>query len=337
MRATARWWARLTAIAAIAALTAGCAQGVSSPVDDPLGPDAVRIGAFRTTMPAWNTTLDDFAGQPGWPGGQAVYGAFGTIEEVLQHGEDVDLLHISDSWNMSELVRDDFVPADWNNGRTGGVPVVSIVTMVVRAGNPRDVHDWADLMQPGLEVVTPNPATEGSGRTALLAAYAAGSNGGADPEAGRNYVRRLILEHIALGPTSVWEAREKFLEGRGDVLLLSEAAARTLERDGYAVETVVPRQTLRMDFPVALTYTGLQKPTARALVAYMYSARGQQVWADNGFRPTTGVAGLADPRFPEPDRVWTVEDLGGWDVVGPRFFHPENGIYSKLFRTATGS
>ena len=44
-------------------------------------------------MPAWNTTLDDFAGQPGWPGAQAVYGAFGTIEDVLQHGEDVDILH----------------------------------------------------------------------------------------------------------------------------------------------------------------------------------------------------------------------------------------------------
>ena len=102
------------------------------------------------------------------------------------------------------------------------------MTMVVRAGNPRDIHDWADLMQPGLEVVTPNPATEGSGRTALLAAYAAGRNGGADPEAGRDYVRRLILEHIVLGPTSVWEARENFLDGRGDVLLLSEAAQRLL-------------------------------------------------------------------------------------------------------------
>ena len=67
MRAAARWWVRLAAIAVVAALTGGCAQDIVSPPGEAVGPDAVRIGAFRTTMPAWNTTLDDFAGQPGWP------------------------------------------------------------------------------------------------------------------------------------------------------------------------------------------------------------------------------------------------------------------------------
>ena len=81
-------------VSAVAALTGGCAQDIASPPGEAVGPDAVRIGAFRTTMPAWNTTLDDFAGQPGWPGAQAVYGAFGTIEDVLQHGEDVDIPYV---------------------------------------------------------------------------------------------------------------------------------------------------------------------------------------------------------------------------------------------------
>lgn len=324
---------RLAACAVVAVVAAGCADDAAPDNTVTTDRDAVRIAAFSSAEPGWDATIAEFSAEPNWPGAQPEYGASVDLVERLLDGEGADVVHLAAAWDMDGLVRAEIVPPDWDNGTTGGFPCSSVVTMVVRAGNPRAVHDWPDLLQPGLEVVTPSPVNVGAGRWALLAAYAAASNGNQDPEAGKKFLRRLILEHVAVGPTTVQQAREEFLDGRGDVLLLSEAATLQLVSDGAAVELVLPPQTLRMDFPLAVTTMGLQKPTARRLVDFVLSPAGERLWAQTGFRPTDPAPGIA--QFPDPERLWTIADLGGWGVIGPRFFNRKSGFITGLFIDAT--
>jgi sulfate transport system substrate-binding protein len=206
----------------------------------------------------------------------------------------------------------------------------------VRKGNPRHIANWDDLLQPGLQVITPSPVQVGSGRWALLAGYAAASNGNQNPQAGEDYLRRLILEHVVMGPTTVQVAIDQFLQGRGDVLLASETNALNLERQGEPVEHIVPPQTLQMDFPVAVLSASRHKDVATRVVDFLFSDAGQRLWAQQGYRPTNpDIAAEFADQFPTPQKIWTIADLGSWDHIGPYLFDTTNGYAIKLFNQAT--
>lgn len=336
-------WYRLAVCSSIAVLAlsgAGCGQETAAVADETVNEGVIRVASFSSAQPGWDVTIPEFAGSDsvGFAASdtparevKAEFASSGEVVKAILEGQPADIAYLADADDMAELVAAKLIPENWDNGATGGYPVSSLATMVVREGNPRRIRDWPDLLQPGLEVVTPNPMSVGSGRWALLAAYASASQGNLDPTAGQDYLRRLILEHIALGPSTVKEATDDFVSGRGDVLLLSEASATSMIRRGIAVEQVLPPQTLQMDFPIAVTNAGLKKAGASELVQFMYSPRGQQLWAGAGFRPGTPLPAV---QFPAPERVWTMADLGGWDLVGPRYFGA-NGLITKLFEMAT--
>ena len=71
--------------------------------------------------------------------------------------------------DVSRLVKANKVASDWNKDVTKGIPFGSVVTLVVRKGNPKNIRDWDDLLQPGVEVVTPSPLSSGSAKWNLLA------------------------------------------------------------------------------------------------------------------------------------------------------------------------
>ena len=111
---------------------------------------------------------------------------------------------------------------DWNADATEGIPFGSVVSLVVRKGNPKNIKDWDDLLQPGLEVVTPSPLSSGSAKWNLLAPYAAKSDGGKNEQAGLDFVTKLVTEHVKTRPGSGREATDVFLQGTGDVLISYE-------------------------------------------------------------------------------------------------------------------
>ena len=122
----------------------------------------------------------------------------------------------------------------------------------MRKGNPKNIKDWDDLLQPGLEVVTPNPLSSGSAKWNLLAPYAAKSNGGQDPAAGLDFINKLVTEHVKTRPASGKDATTVFLQGSGDVLISYENEAINTERQGNPVEHINPPQTFKIENPVAV-------------------------------------------------------------------------------------
>src|SRR5450759_5611634 len=65
------------------------------------------------------------------------------------------------------------LPLNWQSRLpNNSAPYTSTIVFLVRNGNPKNVHDWADLVKPGVQVITPNPKTSGGARWNYLAAWA---------------------------------------------------------------------------------------------------------------------------------------------------------------------
>ena len=127
--------------------------------------------------------------------------------------------------------------------------------------------------------------SSGSAKWNLLAPYAAKSDGGKDPQAGLDFVNKLVTEHVKMRPESGREATDAFLQGTGDVLISYENEAINIERQGKPVEHINPPQTFKIENPVAVVTASAHLDKANALKNFLYTPEGQKIWAQAGFRP----------------------------------------------------
>ena len=292
---------------------------------------AVPKVGFDKVIPAFDKT----------PKGKGVtfsqsYGPSGDQSRKVESGLPTDVVNFSVEPDVTRLVKAGLVDETWNQNEHKGIPFWSVVTIVTRKGNPKHIETWDDLLKPGIEVVTPNPFSSGSAKWNLLAPYADKSNGGADPKAGLAYLSKLIGDHVKVQPKSGREATETFLQGTGDVLLSYENEALFAERSGEDVEHHTPDTTFKIENPIAVVNTSKHLDQAKAFVDFQYTPEGQTAWAEAGFRPVDStVAAKFASDFPEPKKLWTVDDLGGWSKVNDELFDPDNGSVAKIYDKAT--
>jgi sulfate transport system substrate-binding protein len=336
-------WRYGAALAATATLMAGCGGGSS---DVAGGGDqggnaetTLTLVAYAVPEPGWSKILPAFAATPEGKGVAVTtsYGASGDQSRAVVDGKPADIVNFSVEPDVTRLVKADKVAKDWNADATKGIPFGSVVSLVVRKGNPKNIKDWDDLLQPGIEVVTPSPLSSGSAKWNLLAPYAAKSNGGADQQAGLDFVNKLVTEHVKTRPGSGREATDVFLQGTGDVLISYENEAINVERQGKPVEHINPPQTFKIENPVAVVSSSQHLDKATALKNFLFTHEGQKVWAQAGFRPVDpSVAEDFATDFPTPQKLWSIADLGGWSTVDPALFDKENGSITKIYKQATG-
>ncbi|GAA4359849.1 sulfate ABC transporter substrate-binding protein [Angustibacter luteus] len=292
---------------------------------------AVPKPGFDKIIPGFNATADGKG-----IAFQQSYGASGDQSRKVAAGAEADVVNFSVEPDVTRLVDAGLVDKDWNANQYKGVPFGSVVTVVVRKGNPQGIKDWDDLLQPGLEVVTPNPFSSGSAKWNLLAPYAAKSDGGQNAQAGLDYLGKLVGDHVKIQPKSGREASEAFLQGTGDALLTYENEALFLERSGEKVEHVTPPATFKIENPIAVVNTSKDLAKAKAFVAYTFTPAAQKLWAQAGFRPVDpAVASEYAKDFPAPTKLWTIADLGGWPSVDKALFDKEKGSVAKIYDAAT--
>jgi sulfate transport system substrate-binding protein len=202
----------------------------------------------------------------------------------------------------------------------------SVVSFVVRKGNPDDIQTWDDLLKPGVEVVTPNPFTSGGARWNIMAAYGAQIKQGKSKEEAVAYLNELF-QHVAVQDASARDALQTFTGGKGDVLLSYENEAITAQQKGENVDYVIPEQTILIENPVAVTSDAPQSATD--FVKFLYSDEAQKIFGEKGYRPVVkSVAEQFD--YKTPSTLFTIQDFGGWGTVKDEFFDPENGIVAKI-------
>jgi len=292
---------------------------------------AVPKPGFDKLIPAFNAT-DEGKGVAFQPS----YGASGDQSRKVKDGAEADFVNFSVEPDITRLVDAGLVDKSWNQDAYNGIPFGSVVTIVVREGNPKNIHDWDDLLRPDVEVVTPNPFSSGSAKWNLLAPYAAKSNGGQDPDAGLAYITSLVNDHVKIQPKSGREASEAFLQGTGDVLLSYENEALFIEGNGDPVEHVTPPTTFKIENPVAVLSNSKNLEKANAFKDFLYTTEGQKLWGEAGFRPVDpAVATEFADKFPEPAKLWTIADLGGWSKVDSEVFAKDTGSIAVIYDNAT--
>jgi len=295
------------------------------------GSKSLSLVAYSTPQVVYDEIIPAFqkTGSGEGVGFKSSFGASGEQSRAVEAGLKADVVSFSIEPDMTRLVDAGLVAKDWASTPTKGLVTTSVVSFIVREGNPKNIKTWDDLIKPGVEVLTPNPFTSGAAKWNLLAGYGGKSDGGKNPEAGLAYLRKLITDNVKVQDKSGREALQTFTSGTGDVLLSYEYEATTARKKGEKLDYVIPDDTI--DIEITLARTDKADPVAQEFVDYVLSKPGQEKFADWGYRPVNEeVLAANQSKFPEPAGLFTIRDLGGWTKVNEELFDPEKGSVAKI-------
>ena len=316
----------LTAIAtvAVAAVVAACgsASGTGSGKHLALVAYSTPQGAYAKLIPAFQAT----AAGKGVSFSQS-YGASGDQSRAVAAGLPASVVNLSLEPDVTKLVTAGLVDPSWNAGPHKGIVTDSVAVIAVRPGNPKHIQTWADLVKPGVGVITPNPFTSGSARWNVMAIYGAALKQGQTPAQALQFVGKVFKATVAQ-PSSSRNATQTFVAGKGDALITYENEAITAKKKGQPLDYVIPPQTILIENPVAVV-KGSGSAEAQRFVDFLYTPQAQKIFAQAGYRPV--VAGVAaSPSFPTPPGLFTIASLGGWKTIAKSFFDPTSGKVAQI-------
>src|SRR5215217_4057333 len=245
----------------------------------------------------------------------------------------------ADVVTFNQVLRDKgkLVAADWRTKLPNRAsPYYSLPAFLVRAGNPKGIKTWDDLVKPGVGIVIPNPKTSGNGRYSYLAAYAYALDKTKDPVKAKEFARK-FLANVVVFDTGGRAATTSFVEkGQGDVLITFEAEALgTAKEVGPKVQVVTPPVSLLAEFPVAVVDKVVDDRGSRAVseayLKYLYTPPAQTILARHFYRVSDRKVSAGFRQQFKPTKILTVEAvLGGWDKVAKDHL-ASGGILDQVF------
>jgi sulfate/thiosulfate-binding protein len=292
----------------------------------------LTLVAYSTPQAAYDEIIDAFRATPQGKGVRirTSYGASGEQSRAVASGLAADVVAFSLEPDMTRLVKDGLVADDWNAGPHKGMVTDSLTVFVVRKGNPEKIESWADLVEDGVEVITPNPFTSGGARWNVMAAYGQASKVGSAEADGVDYLNRLF-GNVPVQDDTARKSLQTFTAGKGDVLLAYENEAIFAQQKNQPIDYVVPDDTILIENPVAVTKNSKHPVQAKAFVDFLFSDTAQAIFAQNGYRPV--VEGVDSPYdFDRPKGLFDISQLGGWADVTAKFFDPASGVMAEVER-----
>lgn len=267
------------------------------------------------------------------------HGGSGKQARAVIDGLEADVLTLALAYDINAIGRQaGLLPSTWQTRLpNNSCPYTSTIVFLVRAGNPKHIKDWVDLVKPGVSVITPNPKTSGAARWSYLAAWASVRKRGGDDRAARDFVAALfknvpVLDTGARGATTTFAQR-----GIGDVLLSWEneafLAQEKLGRGRF--EIVTPSISMLAEPPVAVVDRIVDRrgtrAVAQAYVEFLYSPQGQEIAARHFYRPRAAdVMARSGSRFPTVTLVNIADAMfGGWDAAQKKHFD-EGGVFDHI-------
>ena len=260
------------------------------------------------------------------------HGGSGKQARSVVDGLEADVVSLALASDIDALATAGLITPGWDTELPAhAAPYTSTIVFVVRAGNPRWIRDWDDLVKPGIGVITPNPKTSGGARWTYLAAwgYAADKLGG--DVAAQAFVKQLyasvpVLDSGARGSTTTFVER-----GMGDVLLAWENEAHlAVAQAGGKLEIIVPSRSILAEPPVAVVDKVAARhgttDVARAYLEFLYTDAAQAIIARHHYRPRTPVPGVTAPAL----ELFTIERFGGWRAAQATHF-ADGGTFDAIY------
>jgi sulfate transport system substrate-binding protein len=322
------------ALIALLLVAAGCG-GQSSASEDSGGDGSggkLTLVAYSTPEEAYKELIPAFDKTPEGKGVgfSQSYAASGEQSRAVEGGLPADVVEFSLEPDMTRLVDAGLVDKGWNQNEYKGNVTNSVVVLMVRKGNPKNIKDWDDLVTGDVDVLEPNPFTSGGAKWNIMAAYGAQLEKGKSPEEAKQYIADLF-KNVSVLDKSARESLQTFSSGKGDVLLGYENEAILAQQKGEELDYVVPDQTILIENPVAATSEAKEPELAQKFVDFLYTPEAQKIFVSKGYRPVVKDTPGAD-KFPEPSGLFDITKFGGWDKVNTEFFDPENGVVAKIFQ-----
>ncbi|MFD1331560.1 sulfate ABC transporter substrate-binding protein [Methylopila musalis] len=265
----------------------------------------------------------------------------GTSKQArsIVEGLEADTVTFNQELDVQFLADKGFVAADWKSKLPNDAsPYYSLPSFVVRAGNPKNVKNWDDLVRDDVKVVFPNPKTSGNARYTYLAAYAFALKTYDGDEAKADAFVKKLLSNVPVFDTGGRGATTTFVErGIGDVLVTFEAETAAVKKEygSEKVETVTPKVSLLADFPVAVVDKVTAKRGSEALakgyLEWLYSPKAQEIIAAHNNRPRDPkVLEATKAQFPAVELLKVEDVFGGWKKAQEVHFAAD-GKLDKLF------
>jgi sulfate transport system substrate-binding protein len=270
---------------------------------------------------------------------QQSHGGSSKQARAVIDGLEADVVTLALAYDIDAVAEAGLLSKDWQKRLPrNSSPYTSTIVFLVRKGNPKGLKDWADLVKPGVQVITPNPKTSGGARWNYLAAwaYALKQPGGSDAKA-KEFVAALyrnvpVLDSGARGATTTFVQR-----GIGDVLLAweNEAFLSIRELGPGKVDVVVPSLSILAEPPVAVVDKVVDKKgtraAAQAYLEFLYTPEAQEIAARNFYRPRLeAVAVLHASSFPKVSLVSIDELFGGWQKAQRTHF-ADGGTFDQVY------
>lgn len=298
--------------------------------------------SYAVTKGAYDRILPRFAANWKSKTGQELkiltsYGGSGTQARAIIDGLEADVATLALSADVLKLQQAGLIQPGWEQELpSDSIITNSTVAFLTRPGNPKGIRSWKDLDNKDVEVVTANPKTSGGARWNFLGLWGSITQVGGSQQEAEAYVTS-VFRNVENLPRDAREASDAFLKrGQGDVLLNYENEAILATRIGDLKSPfIVPELNIRIEGPVAVVDKNVDRKgnrkAAEALASYLLSEEAQQVFAEEGFRPTNPtVWARVKDRFAPVNQFFSVKDFGGWDAVNKNFFD-KGGLWDRMF------
>lgn len=268
------------------------------------------------------------------------HGASGKQARSIIEGLQADVATLALASDTDALHRKGgLIPADWQKRLPhNSCPYTSTIVLVVRAGNPRNIRDWDDLVREDVSVMTPNPKTSGGARWNYLAAWEhARARAGSDAAA-EQFVRQLLARVPMLAPGARAASIAFVRRNLGDVLLSWENEAWLLARElPGSIEIVYPSMSILAEPAVTVVDRHVDRhgtrQLAEAYLRFLYADEAQEIIARHHYRPCSGAALAAEAdRLPSMSLFSIDEAFGGWAKANARHF-AEGGSFDRIYST----
>ncbi|WP_034916277.1 sulfate ABC transporter substrate-binding protein [Erwinia sp. 9145] len=234
--------------------------------------------------------------------------------------------------------RGGLIPADWQQRLpNNSSPFYSTMAFLVRKGNPKNIHDWRDLVKSDVKLIFPNPKTSGNGRYTWLAAWGAAAKENGNDPAKTEALMTQFLKNVAVFDTGGRGATTTFVERKlGDVLISFESEVNNIrnqyEKEGF--EVIVPKTNILAEFPVTWIDKNVKanhtESAAKSYLNYLYSPQAQEIITHYYYRVNNpALMAQQKDRFPQIDLFRVEEIFGGWPQVMKTHF-ASGGELDKL-------
>jgi sulfate transport system substrate-binding protein len=249
-----------------------------------------------------------------------------TVTNQILQGAPAHVAILSIERDAERLKAGGAVTSDWHSLPQHGIVNKTPFVILVRKGNPKNIHDFADLGNPGVKLIHPDPVSSGGAQWSVLAIYGSELVKSEKASGGRDEARalatlRAVWHNVQSTPGSAREARTQFETGYGDALVTYELEGLLMKQANAPIEVIIPEATIFSEHPAVVIDRNVkpqERPVVEAFIQYLWSEEAQRAFVQYHFRSSTDEQlNNANQEFAHIPQPFTVEYFGGWDKAYP--------------------